>query len=202
MFFQNRKVPHPNRVKLTRIGETDLYDIERAEGVPTVEGTPLNAETLNSLTNHNELNNRDFANSGHTGFAPIDNPNFTGTATISAITGLQSINGAKFRIDTLSSAQTPINTTITISSLNQYNLILFYGYMVFGGDSIWSSIVVPTSGISGLNYNIFLQPRSESPLGRLSLYIQNITTILVRNTPYSSGTDVYLRGVYGIKFTF
>lgn len=50
MIFKDRKVPYPNRVKLTKIpNETDLYNIERAEGVPNVEGTPLNAATFNQF---------------------------------------------------------------------------------------------------------------------------------------------------------
>lgn len=51
MNFVDRKVPYPNRIKLTRVpSETDLYTIERAEGVPIVEGTPLNASTFNQLS--------------------------------------------------------------------------------------------------------------------------------------------------------
>lgn len=52
MNFVDRKVQHPNRIKLKEVrAELDgiVYDIERAEGTIIEAGTPLNAETLNSL---------------------------------------------------------------------------------------------------------------------------------------------------------
>ena len=46
--FSNRIVEHPGRVKLTAVsGETDTYDVTRAEGEVTQEGTPLDADNLN-----------------------------------------------------------------------------------------------------------------------------------------------------------
>lgn len=49
MAFQDRIVEYPNRVTLTAVsGETDTYDMARAEGTVTQEGTPLNAENLNA----------------------------------------------------------------------------------------------------------------------------------------------------------
>ena len=47
MAFQDRIVEYPNRVTLTQVSG-DTYDIERAEGEVTQEGTPLNAENLNA----------------------------------------------------------------------------------------------------------------------------------------------------------
>ena len=44
--MENRQPTYPGRVKLTPVpGSSDLYDMERADQ-PTVEGTPLNKETL------------------------------------------------------------------------------------------------------------------------------------------------------------
>lgn len=44
--MENRQPTYPGRVKLTPVpGSVDLYDMERADE-PTVEGTPLNKETL------------------------------------------------------------------------------------------------------------------------------------------------------------
>lgn len=49
MAFIDRVVQYPNRVTLTAVsGETDTYDMERAEGTVTEEGTPLNAANLNN----------------------------------------------------------------------------------------------------------------------------------------------------------
>jgi hypothetical protein len=49
MAFVDRVVEHPNRWKLTAVsGETDTYDLTRAEGTVTEEGTLLNAENLNA----------------------------------------------------------------------------------------------------------------------------------------------------------
>lgn len=50
MAFVNRVVEHPGRVVLDPVsGETNTYDMTRAEGEVTEEGTPLNAENLNSV---------------------------------------------------------------------------------------------------------------------------------------------------------
>ena len=49
MAFTDRIVEHPGRVKLTAVsGQTDTYDMTRAEGTVTEEGTPLNAANLNA----------------------------------------------------------------------------------------------------------------------------------------------------------
>lgn len=48
--FEDRVVQHPNRVVLTPVaGKANTYDVRRDEGRVTVEGTPLVAETLNTL---------------------------------------------------------------------------------------------------------------------------------------------------------
>ena len=48
MALQNRIVEHPGRIKLTAVaGETDTYDMERAEGQVVQTGTELNADNLN-----------------------------------------------------------------------------------------------------------------------------------------------------------
>lgn len=45
----DRIVEHPGRIQLTAVsGETDTYDVTRAEGEVTQEGTPINAENLNA----------------------------------------------------------------------------------------------------------------------------------------------------------
>lgn len=53
MKFVNRRAQYPGRVKLVKVsGSTDLYDLVPAEGSVTgnyVEGTPLNADTLNAM---------------------------------------------------------------------------------------------------------------------------------------------------------
>lgn len=47
MALINRIVEYPGRIKLTAVsGETDTYDVTRAEGTVTQEGTPLDAEHL------------------------------------------------------------------------------------------------------------------------------------------------------------
>lgn len=47
--FEDRVVEHPGRVVLTPVsGETNTYDMTRAEGNVTEEGTPLNAENMNA----------------------------------------------------------------------------------------------------------------------------------------------------------
>ena len=49
-YFSDRIVEHPGRIKLTPVsGETDTYDVERAEGAVTQTGTPFNAETFNGI---------------------------------------------------------------------------------------------------------------------------------------------------------
>lgn len=50
MPFENRVVEYPGRVILAPVsGEENTYDMTRAEGEVTEEGTPLNAENLNSV---------------------------------------------------------------------------------------------------------------------------------------------------------
>lgn len=53
MEFINRKAQYPGRVKLVKVaGSTDLYDMTLADGSVTgnyVAGTPLNAETFNTM---------------------------------------------------------------------------------------------------------------------------------------------------------
>lgn len=47
--FTDRIVEHPGRVVMTPVsGETNTYDMTRAEGTVTEEGTPLNAANLNA----------------------------------------------------------------------------------------------------------------------------------------------------------
>ena len=47
MAFVDRVVQHPNRVRLTPVsGETNVYDMTRAEGTITTPGTPLNKKNL------------------------------------------------------------------------------------------------------------------------------------------------------------
>lgn len=49
MALTDRIVEYPGRIKLTAVsGETDTYDVERAEGTVTQEGTALNAANLNA----------------------------------------------------------------------------------------------------------------------------------------------------------
>lgn len=49
MKFKDREVQYPGRVRLNSV-EGNLYDLERAEGTVEEEGTPINAATLNQLT--------------------------------------------------------------------------------------------------------------------------------------------------------
>ena len=53
MEFINRKAQYPGRIKLVKVaGSTDLYDMTLADGSVTgnyVAGTPLNAETFNTM---------------------------------------------------------------------------------------------------------------------------------------------------------
>ena len=49
-YFTDRVVEHPGRVQLVSVsGETDVYDMIRAEGTVAEEGTPFNAETFNAI---------------------------------------------------------------------------------------------------------------------------------------------------------
>lgn len=51
MAFSDRVVEHPGRVKLTPVtGQSNVYDMERAEGEEYSEGTLLNALNLNTQT--------------------------------------------------------------------------------------------------------------------------------------------------------
>lgn len=51
MAFTDRVVEHPGRVKLTPVtGQSNVYDMERAEGDEYTEGTLLNALNLNTQT--------------------------------------------------------------------------------------------------------------------------------------------------------
>lgn len=49
MAFTDRVVEYPGRVTLTPTGNTNEYDMTRAEGTVTEEGTPLNATNLNTI---------------------------------------------------------------------------------------------------------------------------------------------------------
>ena len=49
-YFTDRVVEHPGRVIMTPVqGEANTYDMSRAEGNVTTEGTPFNAETFNGI---------------------------------------------------------------------------------------------------------------------------------------------------------
>lgn len=49
MALTDRIVEYPGRITLTAVsGEADTYDVTRAEGTVTQEGTPINAENLNA----------------------------------------------------------------------------------------------------------------------------------------------------------
>lgn len=49
-YFTDRVVEYPGRIQLTAVsGQTDVYDVERAEGAVTDEGTPFNAATFNQI---------------------------------------------------------------------------------------------------------------------------------------------------------
>ena len=49
-YFKDRVVQHPGRVRMSPVsGQSDTYDISRAEGTVTEEGTPFNAETFNGI---------------------------------------------------------------------------------------------------------------------------------------------------------
>ena len=47
--WANRETEYPTRRKLLSTGIADTYDLERQEGLATVEGDPLNAANLNDL---------------------------------------------------------------------------------------------------------------------------------------------------------
>ena len=49
-YFTDRVVEYPGRVIMTPVqGEANTYDMSRAEGNVTTEGTPFNAETFNGI---------------------------------------------------------------------------------------------------------------------------------------------------------
>lgn len=49
MALTDRIVEYPGRITLTAVsGEADTYDVTRAEGTVTQEGTPINAANLNA----------------------------------------------------------------------------------------------------------------------------------------------------------
>lgn len=49
-YYIDRVVEHPGRVKMTPVsGQSDVYDMERAEGAVTEAGTPFNAATFNNI---------------------------------------------------------------------------------------------------------------------------------------------------------
>lgn len=49
-FFTDRVVQYPGRVKMSPVsGQSDTYDVERAEGTVTEEGTPFNADAFNEI---------------------------------------------------------------------------------------------------------------------------------------------------------
>ena len=50
-YFIDRVVQYPGRVKLTPTGTENEYDMERAEGTVTTEGTRFNASTFNGIAN-------------------------------------------------------------------------------------------------------------------------------------------------------
>ena len=48
--FTNRIVQHPGRVTMTPVsGQSDTYDVSRAEGTVTQAGTPFDASTFNGV---------------------------------------------------------------------------------------------------------------------------------------------------------
>lgn len=49
-YFKDRVVQHPGRVTMSPVsGQSDTYDVTRAEGTVTEEGTPFNADTFNEI---------------------------------------------------------------------------------------------------------------------------------------------------------
>ena len=50
-YFTDRVVQYPGRVTMTPTGNTNEYDLARAEGNVTEQGTPFNADTFNLIAN-------------------------------------------------------------------------------------------------------------------------------------------------------
>jgi len=50
-YFTDRVVQYPGRVTMTPTGNTNEYDLARAEGNVTEPGTPFNADTFNEIAN-------------------------------------------------------------------------------------------------------------------------------------------------------
>lgn len=51
-YFTDRVVQYPGRVVMTPVsGEANTYDMSRAEGTVTEEGTPFNADAFNEIAN-------------------------------------------------------------------------------------------------------------------------------------------------------
>lgn len=50
-YFTDRVVQYPGRVTMTPTGNTNEYDLARAEGNVTEQGTPFNADTFNGIAN-------------------------------------------------------------------------------------------------------------------------------------------------------
>lgn len=50
-YFTDRVVQYPGRVTMTPTGNTNEYDLARAEGNVTKQGTPFNADTFNEIAN-------------------------------------------------------------------------------------------------------------------------------------------------------
>lgn len=50
-YFTDRVVQYPGRVTMTPTGNTNEYDLARAEGNVTKPGTPFNADTFNGIAN-------------------------------------------------------------------------------------------------------------------------------------------------------
>lgn len=49
-YFTDRVVEHPGRVTMAPVqGEANTYDMSRAEGTVTTDGTPFNAEAFNAM---------------------------------------------------------------------------------------------------------------------------------------------------------
>lgn len=49
-YFVDRVTEHPGRVQMTPVsGQSNVYDVERAEGAVTEAGTPFNAATFNAI---------------------------------------------------------------------------------------------------------------------------------------------------------
>lgn len=50
-YFTDRVVQYPGRVTMTPTGNANEYDLARAEGNVTEQGTPFNADTFNEIAN-------------------------------------------------------------------------------------------------------------------------------------------------------